>query len=311
MEPIQNLIHMHADIKSQPRTEVHIVDFIEEYRSKKSEAILLDAIGILLVFNKPENVAVTQWRTKDELKILWAKDEAVTSPEQLAYIDSLLQMSLDGVEIAVILPIVVDMCWEKILHRIERLARSFTQEIHRAWNTWRLMPHRSSHHEFAERIREHVQFQDRTVIESLDLFTRLLARVASSGHHAEAPHVVKLIFFCYAVTSTSKLTRLLSKVLNGSQVRYLGLLGDYMRSLWLIHQLLRRLRNTKVTVEQVGITSSHQSLWLTSAGDPAGSSDDPSPQLASHAERPRQRALTRDGPRATQVPSFIHIISLS
>ena len=67
--------------------------------------------------------AVTYWRSRDEFKLLWAKDQPVNDQNQLCYIETLLENAKNGIKTDGLLHIVIAMCKEKILYRIKKLAK--------------------------------------------------------------------------------------------------------------------------------------------------------------------------------------------
>jgi hypothetical protein len=256
MATVQDNIHALSQIKTHPKSSSKLIDSIEAIRAKKVEPVAFDAIAVLLVFKPTSDaVAVTQWRTTEEVKILWAKDQPVTNPAQLAYIDKILQMSLHGIEITEILPLVIDMCKDKILHGIDNLSKSLKDEMQQPRNLWGFNGDLSTHREFRNGIRSHMLFKGRPFVTTLDRFTRTVAHTARLGRRAEVQDFVQILFLSYAITATNGHTKRLGKILPHDKVKCLRMLGDYMRSLWLIHQLLKRLRRVnmkvKVTVEQV------------------------------------------------------------
>lgn len=256
MATVQDNIHALSQIKPHPKSNSKLINSIEAIRGKKVEPVVFDAIAVLLAFKAtPDAVAVTQWRTTEEVKILWAKDQPVTNPAQLAYIDKILQMSLSGVEITEILPLVVEMCKDRILHRIEKLAKALEDAMQWPRNMWGFNGDLSAHKEFQDGIRSHILFKGRPIVTTLDRFTRTMARMARRGRSAQVEDFVQILFFSYAVTATNGHTKRLGKILRHDKVKCLRVLGNYMRALWLIHQLLKRLskggRKVKVTIEQV------------------------------------------------------------
>ena len=85
----------------------------------------LEGLALLLVSAKGDVAAVTYWQTADELRILWAKNQLVVDNTQLSYVNQLLESAGKGTKSNEVLSLVISMCKDKILHRVQKLARSF------------------------------------------------------------------------------------------------------------------------------------------------------------------------------------------
>src|SRR5438046_5614912 len=95
-------------------------------QSDRDHVAILDGLALLLVFAPKGDVAATSyWRSADELKLLWAKNQPVDDSNQLRYIEDLLGNVKKGTKAAELLEIVIAMCKEKIFHRVKKLAKSF------------------------------------------------------------------------------------------------------------------------------------------------------------------------------------------
>lgn len=92
----------------------------------QSDLASLDGLAFLFVFSPKGDVAATSyWRSADELKLLWAKNQPVNDHKQLRYIGDLLKNVKDGTQTQDLLSIVIPMCIGMIFYRVKKLANSF------------------------------------------------------------------------------------------------------------------------------------------------------------------------------------------
>src|SRR5467141_2643156 len=68
-------------------------------QSDRDHVASLDGLALLLVFAPKRDVAaVTYWRSRDEFKLLWAKNQLVNDQNQLHYIETLLENAKNGIK---------------------------------------------------------------------------------------------------------------------------------------------------------------------------------------------------------------------
>src|SRR5277367_1759452 len=96
-------------------------------QSNREHVASLDGLALLLVFKaKGDVAAVSYWRSANELKLLWAKNQPVDDPNQRRYIEELLKNAKNGTPAYELLRIVIPICKEKIFDRVRKLAKSFS-----------------------------------------------------------------------------------------------------------------------------------------------------------------------------------------
>ena len=193
--------------------------------------------------------ATSSWRSADELKLLWAKNQPVNDDNQLRYIEELLENVKKGTEADELLKIVIPMCTEKIFHRVKKLANSFgvSQNNLRQdeLNLWQFDDTKEPHQKLEAALKEAGWLEaNESTVHLLDSFTRLVGRVKKTS---KAEVFWNILWFSFPVTSVTDL----NKVLEEKQVRHLSKLGDYVRILKHIPLLLEKAGKAKITVEQV------------------------------------------------------------
>jgi hypothetical protein len=93
---------------------------------QREDVAILEGLSLLLVFApKGDVAAISIWRSADELKLLWAKNQPVDNSDQLRYIEDLLENVKNNSDMPVLLEMVTAMCKEKIFHLVKKLAKSF------------------------------------------------------------------------------------------------------------------------------------------------------------------------------------------
>ena len=95
-------------------------------KGDRDHVAVLEGLALLLVFTPKGDVAATSsWRSANELKLLWAKNQPVDDDNQLRYIEELLENVKNKTEASELLYTVIAICREKIFHRVKKLANSF------------------------------------------------------------------------------------------------------------------------------------------------------------------------------------------
>jgi hypothetical protein len=217
-------------------------------QSDREHVATLDGLALLLVFTAKGDVAATSyWRSADELKVLWAKNQPVDDRNQLRYIEDLLENVKNGTKAVALLDMVIGMCREKIFHRVKKLANAFgvSQNNQRQdeSNLWHFDETKEPHQKLEAVLKKSGWLKYKSVVHVLDSFTRFVGTVTRTSASND---FWNLLYFSWVVTSTD-----LNKVLEGNQTRHLIKLGDYVRILNRMPELLEKAGKAKITVEQV------------------------------------------------------------
>jgi hypothetical protein len=218
-------------------------------QSDRDHVAVLEGLALLLVFAPTGDVAATSyWRTKTELKLLWAKNRPVDDSDQLRYIEDLLENVKNGTEAAELLKKVIAMCREKIFHRVKKLAKSFgmsqNNQKQEKSNLWKFDETKEPHQKLEAALRKEGWLTDKSIVQGLDNFTRFVGRVTKAS---EMIDFWNILYFSWAVTTVAEL----KEVLEEKQVRYLSKLGDYVRILRCIPEILKKAGEAEITVKQV------------------------------------------------------------
>jgi hypothetical protein len=215
-------------------------------QSDRDHIASLDGLALLLVFAaKGAVAAVTYWRSRDEFKLLWAKNQPVNDQNQLCYIKTLLENAKNGIKTDGLLHIVIAMCKEKILYRIKKLAKAFGSiDQQEESNLWQFDPTKESHQNVEAALKKAGWLRTKSAIHILDDFTRSVGKVTKAS---EIKSFLAILRFSRTVTSVADL----AKILKGDQIRYLNKLSDYVHILDHIPSLLKKIGNAKIVVEQV------------------------------------------------------------
>jgi hypothetical protein len=219
-------------------------------RSDREYPACLDGLALLLVFRSDQDVAaVSFWRSADEFKLLWAKNEPVNDSNQLRYIEELLKNAKKGATASKLLKIVIPMCREKIFHRVKKLANSFrvsqTNQRLKDSNLWRFDETKEPCQMLEALLKKANRLKDNeSTVHQLDRFTRFVGRITKTS---KVEDFLTILYFSWCVSSVANLNTILEE----DQVRYLSKLGDYVRILRRIPSLLKKLGKVKITIEQV------------------------------------------------------------
>jgi hypothetical protein len=218
-------------------------------QSDRDHVAILDGLALLLVFTpKGDVVATSYWRSADELKLLWAKNQPVDDNNQLRYIEDLLENVKSGTEAGELLNMVIAMCREKIFHRVKKLANSFgvsqNNQRQEESNLWQFDKSKESHQKLEATLNKGGWLEYESTVHILDNFTRFVGRVTRTS---ESKVFWNILFFSWCVTSVADL----NKVLEAKQVRCLTKLADYVRIIEHMPLLLKKAGKAKITIEQV------------------------------------------------------------
>lgn len=261
MSNVDNYLHGLSQMKYNFRSNRDVPAWSLVSQSDRDHVAVLDGLALLLVFFPKGDVAATAcWQTADECKLFWAKNEPVDDPKQLQYIENLLKDVKNGAKTNDLLLMVIDMCKEKIFHRVRKLAKSFgvSQSNQRAndHNLWQFDETKAPHRHLEAKLRTYNGFLKKPTVEVLDSFTRRIGRITKTS---ESTDFRKILYFSWFVTSVANL----NEILEDAQVRYLAKLGDYMRILRRLPTLLQKARNSDIIIEQVSLLSSPLVLFKT------------------------------------------------
>jgi len=159
----------------------------------------------------------------------------------------LLEKVKNGTDPYELLDMVIEMCKEKIFHRVKKLANSFgvsnSNQRQGESNLWQFDETKEPHQKLEAALKE-VGWLDGSTADTLDDFTRFVGTVKRTSNIEAFWNV---LYFSWAVTSVADL----DKVLERQQVRYLRKLGDYVWILKQIPSLVEKAGKAEITVEQV------------------------------------------------------------
>ena len=193
--------------------------------------------------------AVSYWRSKHELKVLWAKNRPVDDASQLRYIEDLLKNAKNSTETTELIMTVISMCRDKIFHRVRKLAKSFgvsqTNQKPEKSNLWQFDETREPHQKLEAALERagFIEGYDSTV-DLLDSFTRFVGRVTKAS---SVEDFRMILYISQCVTSVAGL----DKILESDQVNCLIKLGDYVRILDRLPSIVQKAGTREITVEQV------------------------------------------------------------
>jgi len=215
----------------------------------RDHVAVLEGLALLLVFTPKGDVAATSsWRSADELKLLWAKNQPVDDNNQLRYIEELLENVKNKTGASELLNTVIAMCREKIFQRVKKLANSFgvSQNNLRQEesNLWQFDETKEPHQKLKDVLKKSGWYERGSIVQLLDNFTRFMGRATKTS---EVKDFWNILYFSWTVTSIADL----NKVLEEKQVRYLRKLSDYVRILQHMPLLLKKAGKAKITIEQV------------------------------------------------------------
>jgi len=93
-------------------------------------------------------------------------------------------------------------------------------------------------------MREEGWFENGSTIEELDTFTRYVGMTTKTS---EIQEFWNILYFSWSVTTVADLKGILGE----QQVRYLTKLGDYVRIIKYLPEIVEKAGDAKITVEQV------------------------------------------------------------
>ena len=248
MEHVEDYIHGLSQIQFHLGSSRDLPAWSRATQEDRDRIAVLEGLALLLVFNpKADVVATSYWRTADELKLLWAKNQPVDDNNQLGYIRGLLENVKNGTDPDELLLMVIEMCKEKIFHRVKKLANSFgvsdSNQRQGESNLWQFDETKEPDQKLEAALKEAGWLDDSTA-GTLDDFTRFVGTVKRTSD----PKVFwNVLSFSSAVTSVADL----DKVLERKQVSHLRKLGDYVRILKQMPSLVEKAGKAEITVEQV------------------------------------------------------------
>jgi hypothetical protein len=249
MEYVDDYVHGLSQVEFHRGSAKNLPAWSNATEVERDHISSLEGLALLLVFSaKGDVAAVTYWRSADELRVLWANYELVKDSAKLDYVNRLLESGIKGAKANEVLSLVISMCKDKILHRVKKLARSFNISQNNPRdeesNIWGF--DEKKHVGLHNSLKKAGQlFNDSTsLIDILDEFTCQLGKMTKGSEMADFMNILSL---SYILTAHGALDILLEE----SQVRYLRKLGDYMRAVRRIPNLLRKVGKIKIAIEQV------------------------------------------------------------
>jgi hypothetical protein len=254
MASVRNNVHVVSQVQFHHKLPKDTTGWRKSTAEEKEHVTVLDGLALLIVFKPKSDVAaVTVWQTASEIQLFWAKNQPVKDSNELRYIESLLQMAKAGTSGDELLTFVLEMCKEKIFHRIAKLAKAFGDQPENTSNLWGFNEENPNHEKFQDKMKTCIFFQDRTTVETLDSFMR---SVRSMTKHSAAGHFESILYFCWFVTYDLECDKILGSMLDEKKVRSLKKIGDYMRTCRHIHKLMTtKFAGMSLKVEQVLISS--------------------------------------------------------
>jgi len=217
--------------------------------SYRQHVAVLEGLALLLVFSpKGDVVATSYWRSATELKLLWAKNQPVNDRNQLHYINDLLENVKKGANTTDLLRMVIAMCREKIFHRVKKLAKSFgvsqNSQRRKESNLWRFDETKEPHQKLETALRNHGWLENNSTVQELDGFTRFVGRATRASTIKD---FWRILCFSWSATSVAEV----KEVLQEDQVTCLSKLGDYVRIIRHMPEIVKKAGNARITVEQV------------------------------------------------------------
>jgi hypothetical protein len=246
----ENYVHGLSQIEFQRGPGRDLPAWSQATQSDREHVANLDGLALLLVFRSSSDVAaVSYWQSAQELKVLWAKNQPVDDPNQLRYIEELLDNAKKRTPATKMLDIVIPMCRDKIFYRVKKLAKSFgvsqTDQKLEESNLWQFDETKEPHRKLEATLQgASLLERDNSAVRLLDNFTRFVGRVTKAS---KADDFWRILYFSKYVTSVAGIDQILKE----NQVRYLKKLGDYVRILERIPLMVEKAGDTKLTIEQV------------------------------------------------------------
>ncbi|OCL00336.1 uncharacterized protein K441DRAFT_651221 [Cenococcum geophilum 1.58] len=249
MGPPEDYIHGLSQVQFHYGSSRDVSAWSHATKSDQDHVAVLEGLALLLVFTPKGDVAATSsWRSADELKLLWAKNQPVDDNNQLRYIEELLENVKNGTGTRELLNTVIAMCREKIFHRVKKLANSFgvsqNNQRQEESNLWQFDETKEPHQKLEAALKNSGWCKNVSTVYALDRFTRVVGKVIKTS---EVKYFWNILYFSWSVTSIADL----NKVLEEKQVRYLSKLGDYVRIIKQMPLLLKKAGKAKITIEQV------------------------------------------------------------
>src|SRR5579862_998094 len=214
LDPWDNYVHALSQVEFHHGSGRDLPAWSRASQSDRDHVASLDGLALLLVFSPKSDVAaISYWQSAKELKILWAKNQPVDNPNQLSYIEKLLENVRKGTPAVEMLKIVIPMCREKIFHRVKKLANSFgvseTHQREEESNLWRFDETQESCQELEAMLKRTSWLGCyESTVNLLDKFTRLAGRATKT---CGVKYFWTILYFSRCVTSLPSLHRILEE----------------------------------------------------------------------------------------------------
>lgn len=249
MTSSEDYVHAISQIQYYHQSNKDVPGWPHLRQNYQNYLIVLEGLALLLVFSSKSDVAaVTSWRTADELRLFWAKNQAVDDQHVLHYVQDLLDSARRGAKTGELLYKVISMCRDKIFQQIEKLAKSFnvsqSNQRDQELNLWNFDATNAACQKLEMAMKAAGWLKNQLIVTRLDNFTRFVGKTTRID---ESKIFFTIIYFSWTVTASTELNKLLA----AERVRYLSKLSDYMRILRHIPKLLQMAGKANIIIEQV------------------------------------------------------------
>ncbi|MCJ1377793.1 hypothetical protein MMC17_000889 [Xylographa soralifera] len=239
-DPMQNFIHALSQLQSPYSHRTDNVAYTNANREVKEHIELLDGLALLLVFSPNGDVAATGlWRSSNAITLLWCKNEEVTDLDTLHYISSLRSAAFAQKSPKEMLDLVAPFCRMKIFERCKKLAKSFgvTRDNVNSvrTNLWQYNETDHYHQQLRNAlVKLGVLITTSSVSTMLDIFIK---RAGCLSKDSPLHHFTTTLLTAWALSTGTPLANIITR----EQTKRVDRLGDYMRILYVLPALVKRL----------------------------------------------------------------------
>src|SRR5438034_7868389 len=114
MGHIETYVHALSQIEYHRESGKDLSGWLKSSKETKDHVAVLDGLALLLILRpKGDVAAITTWRSANECKILWAKNQPIGDSKELEYSQQLLQNVKKGYHTDQMLQFVIPMYREK------------------------------------------------------------------------------------------------------------------------------------------------------------------------------------------------------
>ncbi|KAN0080788.1 hypothetical protein V8E54_003992 [Elaphomyces granulatus] len=239
---VEEYIHALSQVEFEHGASRDLPSWSSAKPSDREHVAILDGLALLLVFAATGDVAATTyWQSGNDFTLLWCKNHVVENWNELQYVENLFVKARSDARTDELLRVVIAMCKGKIHHRIRKLAKA----IEASTDRWSFDPNKSSH-QMLSTVLQSWQQENQTTNEVLDNFALSVRNITKSSSDKQFWQIMMLSWHVTAVDNLQ-----LANILDWNTVRYLNKIADYARILNRFPALLKKLGNTKITIQQV------------------------------------------------------------